>query len=184
MVCTARPACGRRVCLIRGDARVTPYVARGFRRRQVCHTRVQELAFGGQLTKVCVSNVKSGEIGPYRRYSASTWVPEQLPAPLDSARNEIGQLSIGESGGVGQCQLRNWTVVHQAGIRPGGTVDRGREVLPGGSGQPAGTVAAVLPFAAVRASGRQANRRNSSASAATFRTKAAGTGWQMQAGTW
>ena len=78
-----------------GDVRVTPYEARSFRRRQVCHTRVQELAFGGQLSNTVQSNVKSGEIGPYWTYSAITWVPGQLPPPLDSARNEIGQLSSG-----------------------------------------------------------------------------------------
>ncbi len=118
MVSTARPACGRPVCHIRGDARVTPYVARGFRRRQVCHTRVQGLAFGGQLSKVSVSNVKSGGIGPYRTYSASTLVPEQPPAPLDSARNEIGQLSSGRG--------------------PGGMVGRGRECCPAGLGRQRG----------------------------------------------
>ena len=71
-----RPVCGeRRGCLIKGDSRVTPYKARDFQRCRVCHTRVQEFTFGGQLSKVSVSNVKSGKISPYRTYSASTWIP-------------------------------------------------------------------------------------------------------------
>ena len=49
-------------------------------------------------------------------------------------------------GRVGPYQLRNRTVVHQPGIGLGGTVGRGLEVPPGGSGQSAGTVAeADLP---------------------------------------
>ncbi len=98
MVTMSRPACARRVCLIRGDARVTPFRARVYRRPQGCPTRVQGLGVGGQLSKLSVSNVKSGELGPYRTYSASTWIPEQLPAPLDSARNEIGQCATGDGG--------------------------------------------------------------------------------------
>ena len=60
------------------------------------------LGVGGGLSNAVQLNLKSGEIGPYRRYSASNWVPEQLPAPLDSARNEIGQCATSDSG---QC----WT---------------------------------------------------------------------------
>ena len=44
------------------------------------------------------SNLKSREISPYRRYPANTLVPEQLPAPLDSASFGIGQLSSGKKG--------------------------------------------------------------------------------------
>ena len=109
-----------------GDVRVTPYRAQGFWRQQVCPTRVQELAFGGQLSKVSVSNVKSGEISPYRTYSASTWVPGQIPPPLDSASYEIGQS------------------VHPVGTGPSGMVGRGREALLCESGQAAGAVATVM----------------------------------------
>ena len=43
-------------------------------------------------------NLKSGEITPYWTVAANTWVPEQLPASLDSAKYEIGQLSSGLKG--------------------------------------------------------------------------------------
>ena len=43
-------------------------------------------------------NLKSRENRPYRRYPANTSVPEQLPAPLDSASFGIGQLSSVGSG--------------------------------------------------------------------------------------
>ena len=194
MVFPARPACGRRVCLIREDARVLPYKARVFRRLQGCPTRVQGLGVGGQLSNSVQSNVKSGEIGPYRRYSASTWVPEQLPAPLDSARNEIGQLSSGESG-------RFWTVpatksdsLSNRWDRAGRVVGRGREALPGGSGQPAGWSGGgadqcaedfgTIVVSDVGAPAGWANQRDSPASAVTFRTTAGRTGWQRKARTW
>ena len=95
MAFTTRPACGRGLCHIREDARVLPFRARDFRRPQGCPTRVQGLGVGGQLSNPVQSNVKSGENSPYRTYPASTLVPEQIPPPLDSARNEIGQLSNG-----------------------------------------------------------------------------------------
>ena len=72
-----------------------PYKGWDWRGLSWCHTRVQELEFGGPLSNWVVSNVKTREMTPYRTYSASTWVPGQLPPPLDSARNEIGQLSSG-----------------------------------------------------------------------------------------
>ena len=145
MASTARPTCGRRVCLIREDALVTPYKdkARGFRQPQGCHTRVQGFGVGGQVSNSVHLNLKSGKFGPYRTVSASTWVPEQLPAPLDSASFGIGQVSIGE-------RWRCWTVPGtksdscQSGLdRAGGTVARGRGMLRGGPGRPAGTVTAT-----------------------------------------
>ncbi len=111
-----------RVCHIREDARVLPYVARGFRRRQVRYTRVQKLGVGGQLSNSVQSNVKSGEIGPYRTYPASTRVPEQLPPPLDSASYEIGQsvqpVGTGPGDGV-------WLVRAGSGDGRGGDADQG-----------------------------------------------------------
>ena len=80
-----------------------PYKAQDFRRRQVCHTRVQGFASAGQLSNSVQSNVKTGKFSPYRTYSVSPWVPERLPPPLDSARNEIGQCATGDGG-------RCWTV--------------------------------------------------------------------------
>ena len=109
------------------------YKARVFPRPRGCHTRVQELGLDGQLSNAVQSNVKSGEISPYRAYAASTLVPEQLPPPLDSASYEIGQS------------------VQPVGPGPGGMVGRGREMVPGESGQAAGTVVAAVPTT-VRAS--------------------------------
>ena len=114
---------------------------------------------------------------------------------------------------VGQCQERNRTVVNRGeravldsasyeigqsvqrvGTGPGGMVGRGRETLPGESRKPAGWSGGVADRGAggsgtivpsdVGAPAERAIRRNSSASAVTYRTTAAGTGWQMQAGTW
>ena len=151
-----------------GDARVTPYETRGVRRRQVCHTRVQGLGVGGQLSKVSVSNVTSGENSPYGTYSASTLVPEQLPAPLDSARNEIGQCADGDGGG---CWTAPATKSDSLSIRrgsgraggwpgPGGAARRVWAVSGdgcGGDGQGAGEsgggVVSALVFRHVRQSG-------------------------------
>ena len=85
------------------DARVTLYVARDGRQSPGCHTRVQGFGLGGRVSNSVRLNLKSRGISPYRTYSASTWVPEQLPAPLDSARNEIGQCATGDGG-------RLWTM--------------------------------------------------------------------------
>ena len=133
MASTARPACGRRGCPIRGDARVTPYRARDFRSHRVCRTRVQGLGVGGRLSKVSVSNVTSGKNSPYRTYSASTWVPEQLPAPLDSARNEIGQCATGDGGWF-------WTVAATKSDSLSSGLGRGRAGWLAGAGRrcPAG----------------------------------------------
>ena len=129
MVVPARPACGgRRVCLIKGVSRVTPYEARDFRQCRGCHTRVQETGPGGQMSNSVQSNVKSGKISPYRTYPASTLVPEQLPAPLDSARNEIGQCAT-----CGGGQFRTAPATESDSLSRRG--DR--------AGQAAGTVAAV-----------------------------------------
>ena len=184
MVSTARPACGRRVCPIRGDARVTPYGARGFRRRKVCHTRVQGLAFGGQLSKVSVSNVKSGEIGPYRRYSASTLVPEQLPAPLDSARNEIGQCATAYGGLFWTMPAtKSDSLSSRLGWGLAGWLaGSGRRCLAGlGSQRGRGQRRCSPERGGLRrcgCSGRQSIRRNAPVSEVTFGTTAAGTGWQ------
>ena len=118
-----------------GDARVTPYETRGVRRRQVCHTRVQGLGVGGQLSKVSVSNVTSGENSPYGTYSASTLVPEQLPAPLDSARNEIGQCADGDGGG---CWTAPATKSDSLSIRPGGWLAGAGRRCPAGLGNQRG----------------------------------------------
>ena len=44
MAATARPACGRRVCLIREDSPVTPFEAWDFQRCRVCHTCVEPVS--------------------------------------------------------------------------------------------------------------------------------------------
>ena len=85
------------------DLRVIPFRAADLDRPIRCHTRVQEMEVGGQVSNVVQLNLKSGEITPYWTGSASTWVPVRVPTPLDSARYEIGQLSSGVDG----CR---WTV--------------------------------------------------------------------------
>ena len=44
MVPAARPACGRRGCLLKGISRVTSFKARDFQRCRVCHTRVEPVS--------------------------------------------------------------------------------------------------------------------------------------------
>ena len=44
MAATARPACGRRVCLIREDSPVTPFEVWDFQRCRVCHTCVEPVS--------------------------------------------------------------------------------------------------------------------------------------------
>ena len=83
--------------------RVTPYKAEDLDRPVWCHTRVQELGDGGQVSNSVQLNLKSGESSPYWTVAVNTLVPGQLPAPLDSATFRIGQLSTGLEG-------RHWTV--------------------------------------------------------------------------
>ena len=45
------------------------------------------------MSNVVRLNLKSRETTPYWTVAASTWVPEQVAAPLDSATFRIGQLS-------------------------------------------------------------------------------------------
>ena len=53
---------------------------------------------GGRVSNVVRLNLKSWGITPYWTVAASTWVPVQVPAPLDSATFRIGQLSTGMGG--------------------------------------------------------------------------------------
>ena len=89
---------------------------------------------------------------------------------------------------VGQCQLRNRTVCPAGWVEPGGMVGWGREMLPVGSGQALGTVAAVmltrvrgtpvLSFSARFSPAGQAIRRNSPSAGVRSRITAAGRSWQ------
>ncbi len=67
------------------------------------------------------AKLKTREISPYRTYSASTWVSEQLPAPLDSARFGIGQLAAGSA----RAGRGRWRDRVANGDADGGVVDPG-----------------------------------------------------------
>ena len=130
---------------LQGVTRVAPCRARESHQRRGCYTRVQESGVGGQLSKLSVSNVKPGGITPYRTYAASTWVPDQLPAPLDRPTLEIGQLSSGVFGRV-------WTVAGtESDSCPSGLAQAGRDgwpepgALPGGADQGVGESGTVVP---------------------------------------
>ena len=96
-------------CLIRGVARDTPYKAWDWRGLSWCHTRVQELEFGGPLSNWVVSNVKTREITPYRTYSASTWFQGSFHPRWTASRRKLDRAPPATAGGVGQRQLRNLT---------------------------------------------------------------------------
>ena len=85
----------QRVDTVQADTCVLPYKARNFRRPPGRPTRVQGLGVGGGLSNPVHLDLKSGGSTHYRTVSASTWVPRQLPAPLDTATFRIGQLSTG-----------------------------------------------------------------------------------------
>ncbi len=96
-------ACGGAVGGSGGVVRVTPYRAEDLDRPVWCHTRVQGFGVGGQVSNSVQLNLKSGEMSPYWTVAVNTLDPGQLPAPLDSARFRIGQLSSGPGGSL-------WTV--------------------------------------------------------------------------
>ena len=83
---------------VQADTCVRPYEARNVRRSPECPTHVQGFEVDGQVSNAVQLNLKSGEISPYRTYSASTLVPGQLRTSLDSTTFRIGQLSSGWSG--------------------------------------------------------------------------------------
>ena len=88
---------GSRVFPIGSDSRGTAYSEWYVGGQVWCRTRVQEMEVGGQVSNVVQLNLNLGEITPYWTVAASTWVPGQVPVPLDSATLEIGQLSNGRS---------------------------------------------------------------------------------------
>ncbi len=130
MVSDTRLACGGAVGGQSGVVRVTPYKAADLDRPVWCHTRVQGLGVDGGMSNSVQLNLKAGEITPYWTVAVNTLVPELIPAGLDSATLEIGQLSAGLEG-------RHWTAPGtKSDSCPVGCDGAGRDGLRGRAERP------------------------------------------------
>ena len=112
MVGTARPVCGGRAD---GDAQVTAYKARDSRQSLGCRTRVQGLRSGGQLSSGALSYLGAGFTTGFGDITANTWCQGSFHPYWTVPALELDSCPLASADGIGQYQVRNWTVCPASG---------------------------------------------------------------------